>query len=265
MQKRLFIKLYVGFLLVFLPLSLSFAQKIIIQDTTKVKISFRQRLKNTLDSLWTKSHPTGLRLGFDPLWQVTPLIGSNSLSSPTDAWEINGDLILFRNRLILTGSYGFIESKRTDFTNNKFFQASFNGYFSRLGIDYNIIAGKTQYDAVYLGIRFSQTTFHNKLLILYSEDYWKDNLDGTDKREENFYANNVKANWTSIVLGFKVNIFKGLYAGIEGRIHLKPSISNQPKDFKIFEVPAYGLLRENTNSRYGYGYFIQYRIPLWKS
>jgi hypothetical protein len=261
MKKQLFIGLFLGLIFASMP---AFAQKVIIQDTTKVKKPFKERLANTFDSLWIKSRPTSIRIGFDPLWQITPLIGSNSLDLPTDAWELNADLVLFRNRITVSGAYGFINSKRTDFTNNKIFQASFNGYFSRVGIDYNIIAGKTKYDAVYIGIRFSETTFHNKLQIVYPEGYWKDDLDGSDKREENFYANNVKANWTSVVLGFKVRVFKGLYAGVEGRIHLKPSISNQPQNFEIFEIPGYGLLREDASSRYGYGYYLQYRIPLWK-
>lgn len=235
-----------------------------MQDTTVVRIPFQQRLITAIDVFWKRNRPSMVRVGFDPLWQVIPLIGSNSLPSPFSTKEGNIELIAFQNKIAIVAAAGSFYSKRVDFSNNKFFRSTITGNFYRWGVDYNLIASKTRFDAAYIGLRFSQATFNNRLELLYPEGYWLDDLDDFNRLQEDLFAGNIIARWTSVVAGFKVRVVAGLYAGIEGRVHLKPSITNEPTQFNVSEIPGYGLFREYTTSRYGYGYFLQYRIPLWK-
>lgn len=243
------------------------AQKVLplrSQDTVAKRVPLMQQVSVSLETFWKKNRPSMLRMGFDPLWQIVPLIGSNSLPSPFSTQEVNAELVTLQNKITFVLAAGNFNSKRVNFTNNKFFRSTIGGNFYRWGFDYNLIAKKTRLDAAYLGLRFSKATFNNRLELLYPEGYWLDDLDDFNRLREDLFAQGIVARWISVTIGFKVNVVAGLYAGIEGRLHLKPNISHAPTQFNVSEIPGYGLFREYTNSRYGYGYFLQYRIPLWK-
>jgi hypothetical protein len=132
-----------------------------------------------------------------------------------------------------------------------------NGYYGRLGVDYNLNKPKRSgdKDMFLAGIRFGNafyTDYANSIRI--QDNYWG-----------NFYgvlpAKTMSAQWIELLVGIKAEIFKNFFLGcsIRSRILLSKTKDDQTLPYWI---PGYG--KGITKSCVGFNYSIYYAIPVYK-
>ena len=71
----------------------------------------------------------------------------------------------------------------------------------------------------------------------------------------------LKAHWTEIMLGIKVETFKNLFLGVSFSYKIMLSIQDQ-KDFKTLYVPGFNTVYDS-NTGFGFNYTISYTIPFF--
>ncbi len=235
-----------------LPVGKAQGQTMEVLDTAQVIVPPKPKIPLRL---------TSFRLGVDP---TKPLIAglSKFYKSPTDYWEVSAELTL-NNRFFLSAAYGFSKTGRSDIALEKSYIYVNQGNYYRLGLDYNILGGKTQYDAVFLGLRYSNATFDHSISGLTGRKYWENPITSTSQSPFSAQANGQQANWVSLAVGFKVRIIGGLFGGVEGRLDNLLSYDDSP-DFTVVDIPGFGLLKVDQTSKYNFSYSLFYRIPLWK-
>lgn len=204
---------------------------------------------------------TGVRFGLDPAKHIIAGI-SRFYRSVTDYGEFYLDFTL-NNRFFISGAYGFSATGRSDISEDKSYFYNNKGNYYRLGVDYNILGGKTQYDAVYFGLRYFNSTFDHEIQGTTTKQYWDDPALENNRSQFDYTENGLKASWIGIAVGFKVRIIGELYGGIEGRIDNGLQVDESP-NFSIVDIPGYGLVKSGQTSKYNFSYSLIYRIPLWK-
>mgnify|MGYP000008087319 CR=1 FL=1 len=190
----------------------------------------------------------GLRLGVDVsglVWQyVEPQSFSVAISADYE---------------IMPAIYMAAEAGRLKVDRNKSnFNYTAEGYYARLGADYNFIQNDVdptaKYDMLYGGIRFSGARYsHQAENITFQNDYWGDYQSGSMPRS------NMGAYWVELVAGLRVEALKNFFIGWSVRGQFMLSRDND-KRIETWMIPGYGKADQNTGLSFTYS--LSYRIPL---
>ena len=190
----------------------------------------------------------GLRLGFD-----ISKLSLNFIQPERKTFEGSMDMELFKN------VYPAIEfgSNSIKLHKDTLFNYYSNGYYGRIGVDYNLIKPLDSADNEMLiaGIRYGYAFFNDHAdSIRIKDNYWGD-------FHGNLPAKSLKAQWIELVFGLRTEVFKNFYLGfsIRSRMRLAKIKEDQAEPYWI---PGYG--KGNAKACFGFNYSIYYSLPLYK-
>ncbi|MFW5804661.1 MAG: DUF6048 family protein [bacterium] len=186
----------------------------------------------------------GLRVGYD-----VSNLAFNFFNNEVDEQELLVDFgIGYRLFLATEGGYSIVSYSPNE-TGSLY---KLNGYFVRVGIDYDLL--KKGNNLFVFGLRYSMSSFkHSVSNILITNEYW-------GKEVTNIPGSRDHANWITISSGLKVEIFSNFYLGFlfQGNILL----SNYEDSLRPYYIPGFG--KTNKNASLGTSYFLSYMIPFGK-
>ncbi len=194
----------------------------------------------------------GLRVGYD-LSRLSFYISEPERKS----FEVSADVETLNN-LYPTIEYGQERVAETFKPNNSQYDYSSQGYYYRLGADYNFlkIKGSSQYDMLFLGLRYGfAKMYHSANNISVVNGYWGDFSGGEVPK------NKINAYWSEAVFGIRAELFKIFFMGwsLRGRIMISKTHDDQ---MDAYNIPGFG--KGNKWSGFGFNYSIYYKIPIWK-
>ncbi len=192
----------------------------------------------------------GPRLGFDVSGVVSHYLNPERLS-----------LSAYADYEIMPAIYANVELGRMKINRKQpSFDYKANGYFAKIGADYNFLQYKlapvAQYDMIYGGLRFCAARYtHQASQISLSSDYWGNH------RGEDISKYTMQAYWAELVAGIRVEALKNFFLGwsIRGQVKL---FSEEDPRMKTLRIPGYG--KASRSSGLSFTYTISYRIPLTK-
>mgnify|MGYP006274144455 FL=1 len=190
----------------------------------------------------------GLRLGVDVSGLVWHYVEPESFSMAVSA-----------DYEIMPAIYMAAEAGRLEVDRKKSnFNYTGEGYYARVGADYNFIQNNVdptaKYDMLYGGIRFSGARYsHQAENISIQNDYWGNHQSGS------LPSVNMGAYWIELVAGLRVEALKNFFIGWSVRGQLILSRDND-KRMETWMIPGYGKAEQNTGLSFTYS--LSYRIPL---
>ena len=206
-------------------------------------IAFGQQADSlTLPTARNRFTPSGLRLGTDLITLIKSQAGNRF-----DGWEVNADVDFYRYYLTL--DYG-AWAKNLSLKNGNYQN---DGNYWRLGVDVNFLLKDPDRNMFFMGIRYAGTTYNESLQYQYTDTNF-----GTVTQQ----LTNVDrtAQWSELVTGLRVKVWKELWMGYTGR--LKFSLSQKgPKAFDSYDIPGYGTLAKDVY--WGFNYQVFWRFA-WK-
>jgi hypothetical protein len=140
------------------------------------------------------------------------------------------------------------------------FSYSSDGYYGRIGLDYNFSKKKMEvdhYEMVFGGLRYGFANYSQLAEdIILAENYW-----GIQTISE-MQSNDVSAHWFEVVAGIRGELFKNFFMGwsFRGRVMLW---KEQGSAMYAYNIPGFGA--GNKKAQLGFNYSIYYRIPLYKT
>lgn len=195
-----------------------------------------------------KQRVSGLRIGYDlsrlALYYFEP---------ERTAYEISADFEIRKN---LYPVFEFGQQKI------KLEEPGFNylsdGYYFRLGIDYNFQKNYTidQYEMVFIGFRygFSKQT-HSANNITVEDQYWGGFV------AEPILEIPFQGHWIELAGGIRAELFKNFFIGwsFRGRLLL---VKSKNTAMEAYYIPGYGKATKRLSV--GINYSIYYKIPMFK-
>lgn len=202
------------------------------------------------DSIVYKT-PYGLRLGID----ISKPIKAAIDGSYNSGFEIVGDYRISK-RFYIAAELGFEdETSQEDYTNS-----TAKGNYIRLGINYNAYENWLDMNnEIFVGYRYGFSSFEQKL------NNYTPNVSNTYFPADNALVNStsdLNAHWSEIMVGFKVETFKNLFASVSLSYKVLMSVK-EPNDFKTLYAPGFNRIFES-GTGFGFNYTISYLIPFNK-
>ncbi|MDR1865474.1 MAG: DUF6048 family protein [Bacteroidales bacterium] len=191
----------------------------------------------------------GIRLGIDLSKLALPLIYHNERKGV----EITVD------RYVKGNFFAVVEAgwAGTDLHRDTAYHYRSNGFYGRLGIDYNLLKPRRPYsnDLLYAGFRYGISVFsHRADNVTVPGYYWP------DAHAQSIPASTLHVHWIEFLLGVKAEVLKNFYIGatFSGRFRLVP-----PKDpySTPYIVPGYGS--GSVKFAVGLNYYIAYNIQFF--
>lgn len=169
------------------------------------------------------------------------------------------DLTVHADARIDTNWYIAAEAgwNKTHLDNKPVFDYKSNGYFIKVGADYNLLKPSFPYESnmVYIGLRYGIARMERKIPG-YKIDYpyWGD-VQGS------FPSKTLLPQWGEAILGMKVEVLKNLF--LDWGLHLRLLITrNVDEAVRPYLIPGFG--KATANAVFDANYTMSYRIPLWK-
>ncbi len=191
----------------------------------------------------------GLRIGYDLSRILLPYIDTTR-----SAFEVSADFEV-KPYYYATAEYG---QQQVNFT-NEWYNYSSDGYYFRLGLDYNFLGKKiavNQYEMVFGGFRYGYASYsHSASNIYVPDNYWGDVTLPALEPVTLF------AHWFEITGGIRGELFKNCFIGWSFRARLMIYQHNDEVMYPYF-VPGFG--QGDRKSAIGFNYYILYRIPFYK-
>ena len=213
-------------ILLLFPLGL-LAQK---PDTVKVKVERDFR-------------PSSIRIGTDVL-----ALARSPFDDTYTGWELNGDIDLDRYFFAVD-----IGSSSRSFKDDSSSYSN-DGYYFRVGADYNFIHKDKGGNVAFFGLRYGHSIFSEQLESVVNDPVWG-HATVSDTNTD------TPAGWFEMVGGIKVRIFKIVWLGYTARykffLKTKDTTTMEPHD-----VPGYG--RTDKNTTWGFNYQVLVNFPLRK-
>lgn len=206
--------------------------------------------EKTNDSLYKSTY--GIKLGIDFSKQIRMLTES----------DYNGLVIVGDYRLFEKIYIAFELGNEEKFIKNEVLNFNTKGTFFKAGINYNVFKNLQELEnEIYIGFRFGSSKFDQQLnsFTIYNIDqYWNQN-----NIENPISFNNLSANWLEFIVGFKAQVVKNFYMGLNLNVN---RLLNQksPENFNNLYIPGFNKVLENNNIGVGLSYTIQYQIPLFR-
>ena len=201
----------------------------------------------------TDYRPSALRIGV----ALNDVIRTVSNGQDT---RYSGQADLAFDRFMLVGEYGIAETSQEnnpEISNIPAFTYESQGSFFRVGADVNLLKDREQgtYEAkddVFLfGLRFGRAQTDDRLQFQTVNSVWGT----TTATEEN---NGLVTTWVEMTTGVKVEVFENIFLGYNLRFKFARNFSDEPTLLPYY-IPGFG--RSNQEERFGFDYFVYYRIP----
>ena len=207
--------------------------------------------KSEIDSIYKSTY--GIKLGLDFSKQI------RMLTEP----EYKG-LVLIGDYRILDKIYISIElGSEEKLVKNEVLSFKTEGSFYKAGINYNVFKNIQDLEnEIYIGIRYGSSKFNHQLnsFNVYNIDqYWElnNNISNSSSYE------NLTAKWLEFVVGFKAQVIKNFYMGLNLNVNRVLS-QKSPENFSNLYIPGFNKVIENNNVGVGFSYTIQYQIPFFR-
>lgn len=156
----------------------------------------------------------------------------------------------FRKRMFVVGSLG---TEQVSF-NDKSYQYDSNGFFARVGVDYDIfiVDEPGNNDNILIGLRYGfALQNHGSDLITIADDYW-----GSYETTISNYS--LSSHWIEAVFGLRTEVFNNFY--MSWFIRIKGKIKSINDDIlEPYSIPGYGNGSNSINL--GFSYNLEYQIP----
>lgn len=145
---------------------------------------------------------------------------------------------------------------RTRLDNPGIFQYNANGYFLKVGADYNLLKRTYPQEAnmIYGGFRYGIARMRREIpQYLISDPYWGD-------VKSNFPAKTLLPQWGELILGLKVEVLNNFFMGWS--LHTRILITQHvDKEVRPYLIPGFG--KATGNAVFDFNYTVSYRIPLF--
>ena len=179
-------------------------------------------------------------------------IFSTAVGNDITGYEINAD-IGFNNKFFGVVDFGVENYIRNSQENN--YEYKSNGFYYRVGFDYNLLYKKTANEALSFGLRYGISSFDHQLTYIDEDEFW-----GTSQ-EYTVNDAQLSGSWIEVVMAFKVELFKNIY--LSPNLRLKFLSGKSDTQFvSIADIPGYGNTKSNT--RVNISYTLLYKLPLGK-
>ncbi len=197
--------------------------------------------------------PSVLRVGVT----LNDLIRTATNAADT-RYSFQGDLAF--GRFMLVGEYGVANTQQQNNPDRLASPYTYDsqGSFLRVGVDVNLLKDReaNDYDAagsiLLFGLRFGRAQINDQLSYELVDSLW-----GTTMlTQEN---NGLVATWAEMTAGVKVEVFKNVFLGYNLRFKFAQGFSEDPS-LLPYHIPGFG--RSDRAERFGFDYYIFYRIPL---
>lgn len=169
------------------------------------------------------------------------------------------DITIHADARIDTNWYAAVEAgwNKTHLDNKPIFNYKSEGYFLKVGADYNLLNQSFPFESnmVYLGFRYGIARMTREVPG-YQIDYpyWGD-VHGS------FPSKTLFPQWAEAIVGLKVEVLNNLF--LDWGLHLRLLITrNVDKAVRPYLIPGFG--KATSNAVFDANYTISYRIPLWK-
>lgn len=186
----------------------------------------------------------GTSLGLDIISFLNPIFDHDRVSAEANI-RTN-----FKKRMFAVGSLG---TEHVSF-NDKSYQYDSNGFFARVGIDYDIfiVDEPNNNDNVLIGVRYGIAfQNHGSDLITIDDDYW-------GSYETTIPNYSLSSHWIEAVFGLRTEVFNNFY--MSWFIRVKGKIKSQNEDvLEPYSIPGYGNGSNSINL--GFSYNLEYQIP----
>jgi len=191
----------------------------------------------------------GIRVGYDLSRIVLPYVDTTR-----KAFEISADFEV-KPFYYAVAEYG---QQKVDIR-NEFYEYASDGYYLRVGFDYNFLGEKLsvdQYEMIFGGLRYGFASYDHSANHLYIPDnYWGDVL------IESLGPVKLNAHWFEITGGIRGELFRNVFVGWSFRARL---MLFQLKDEIMYPYYIPGFGSGNRKATIGFNYYIYYKIPLYK-
>jgi hypothetical protein len=202
----------------------------------------------------------GLRLGYDlsrlalQLGYDHPDIALPFLDTTRTAFELSADFEV-KPYYYAVAEYG---QQQVHFIND-FYNYSSDGYYFRIGFDYNFLGEKLrvdQYEMIFGGIRYGFASCNHHALDVYIPDnYWGDVSIGE------LAPVRVNAHWFELAGGIRGELFKNVFIGWSFRARLMIYCQSDEVMYPYY-IPGFGS--GNRKTAIGFTYYVYYKIPFYK-
>lgn len=189
-----------------------------------------------------------INLGTDLTRFALPILDTTRMG-----WEVSGDFELLKD-MFVGAEVGF-QTTKVEKTNYTY---SGNGYYTRIGVDYNFMkhVDEKSLDKMLIGLHYGFTTFnHQAENVRVPSTYFGDFTGGTIEN------NWLSANWLEVALGMRTELLANFYLGWSLRIRMKVWAENDP-NMQPYYIPGFG--RAYGNNAFGFNYSLFYQIPIKK-
>ncbi len=157
-------------------------------------------------------------------------------------------------------AYKFFPTIEGGFTrvadNNSSFQYESDGYYGRVGLNYNLLKYKHRLDRnlFFIGFRYGYSQFQHAFSnVNISTDFGSSSID--------IPAADMQAHWVEGVIGVRGEIVQNLFMGITVRTKIRLATQNFG-NFTPYIIPGYGEGHKRTSA--GISYTISYAFPIKK-
>ncbi|GMN11792.1 DUF6048 family protein [Croceitalea sp. MTPC9] len=203
----------------------------------------------------------GLRIGVD---LSRPIL--SFLDEDYTGLEFVGDYRLKEN-LFIAAELG--NEKRTDTEgvgSTALYNYTTSGSYIKLGFDHNTYGNwYGEQNFVTIGARYAFSTFNQTLnnYRIFNSNRFFNTEEFTDLVTVAEEFDSLNASWLELVVGFKAELFKNIYAGAS--IRLAYLVSNKEEErFPNLWIPGFNKVTDGSKFGVGYNYSISYFIPLYK-
>lgn len=187
--------------------------------------------------------PNGIRIGTDLV-----SIAKSSLKEDYKEYQLQADIDFYR--YFLNVGFGTLEQT----LRNESGDYTVEGKYFRVGPDINFLHRDPDKSALFFGVRYSFTTFSDRLNYSYENPFFGDGINTVSNTD-------LKANWFEMVTGMKVKMWKMVWLGYTARFKFAVD-TFENNDLIPTVVPGYGPADEK--SAWAINYYLIIRIPVRK-
>lgn len=187
----------------------------------------------------------GIRAGIDVAKTALPLIYHNERKG----FEISVDRYV-KGNFFAVAEGGWLNVNLRDTA----FHYRSNGFYGRLGIDYNLLKSRRpgSNDLFYAGFRYGMSVFSHQADDVYiAGHYWPDAPSQTIPKTV------INAHWIEFLAGVKAEVLKNFYIGIIFRGKFRV-VAPKDKYSKPYQIPGYGV--GSNKFVLGLNYYFSYNI-----
>ncbi|WP_417444856.1 DUF6048 family protein [Joostella sp.] len=148
------------------------------------------------------------------------------------------------------------------------FNFTTNGSYVKIGFDWNTYENwYGMENIINIGIRFGLSTFDqtlNEYQVYNPNQFWGETAAGITGEDMLGTYSGLNAQWTEVVFGLKVELFRNLY--LSGSVRLNFLINEtEASQFPNLFIPGFNKVTDGSRFGVGYNYTLSYLIPIFKS